>query len=292
MDSSDEIYEDPHKLFKAMTAGNPNLPTPAFLSFEEVKKLTSQYAKDIFASQNALADILDRYEATLIKRWLKKTSTQRQNILTAAFPGIPQTHRPDFWALRKEDPGQLRAGTRYRDHWLLPSLNLEDLSKPRNLLLFLRSRTRSPPGTFVNADANSVHVGHIAQAVMPAYLSGYTMLLSGQENHQAYGRMISWEEDDEAFDMMSSGIGLQPGEGLQILEIQQRKMTFLQRCAEIILQDLPTKDLSVPKQIMQVARKSDTRTAMIIVIISLSSKSTLSKGKDIIETSSTRYIVY
>ncbi|KAL8856562.1 MAG: hypothetical protein Q9178_006877 [Gyalolechia marmorata] len=247
-DLPDDIYGDPQRLFQAMTQGNPNLPVPLFLSFQEVKRMAVGYAKDIFTAQRDLVNILDRHEDTLVKRWLKKTTIQRQKVLTTALPGIPQTHRPDFWALRKESQEQIRAGTQYRDHWLLPSLNIENLSKPRNLLLFLRSRARNPPGAFVNADANSVHLGHVAQAIMPAYLSGYTMLLAGQNSQGTYGRMISWDTDAQAFDMMSKGTGLQPGEGLQVMEIQQRKLCFLHRCAELILQDFQLKDLSVPKQ--------------------------------------------
>ncbi|KAI4181379.1 MAG: hypothetical protein LQ346_006798 [Caloplaca aetnensis] len=83
---------------------------------------------------------------------------------------------------------------------------------------------------------------------MPGYLSGNTMLLAGQNTEKAYGRMISWQNDDEAFQMMSRGTGLQPGEGLQVMEIQQRKLQFLQKCVEVILQDLPLEDPSIPKQ--------------------------------------------
>ncbi|KAI4245931.1 MAG: hypothetical protein L6R42_010044, partial [Xanthoria sp. 1 TBL-2021] len=248
MDAPDDFYADPKSMFEAMAAGNPNLPVPVFLSFQQAKAKAKQYSHDIFTAQRALVNILDRHEETVIKRWQKKTTVQRQKLLTTAFPAIPPTHRPDFWAIRKESTRQRRAGTLFRDHWLLPSLNLEDLSKPRNLLLFLRSRTRNPPGEFVNADANSVHIGHTVQALMPPYLSGYTMLLAGQNTQLSYGRMLSWDEDDDAFDMMSSGTGLQPGEGLQVLEIQQRKMQFLQKCIELILQDLPLHDHNIPKQ--------------------------------------------
>ncbi|KAL8944455.1 MAG: hypothetical protein Q9211_000597 [Gyalolechia sp. 1 TL-2023] len=228
-----------------MAAANPTLPVPVFLSFQGASHQAKQYSRDIFTAQRALVHMLDRYEETLIKRWLKKTTSQRQKILLMAFPSIPPTHRPDFYAFRQGSRG---LDPRYRDYWLLPSLNLEDLSKPKNLLFFIRSRSRNPPGVFVNADANSVHVGHVAQALMPPYLSGYTMLLAGQNTQYTYGRMISWDEDAEAFDMMSSGIGLQPGEGLQVMEIQQRKMDFLQKCTELVLQDLPLRDLGIPKQ--------------------------------------------
>ncbi|KAL8788644.1 MAG: hypothetical protein Q9213_001572 [Squamulea squamosa] len=248
MEIPEDVYGGPQRLYAAMAAGNPSLPVPVFLTFEEVNSKAKKYSQDIFTAQRDLVNILDRHEGTIIKRWLKRTTVQRQKVLTTAFPGIPLTHRPDFWAFRKESQPQLRSGTQYRDHWLLPSLNREDLSRPRNLLLFLRSRTRNPPGDFTNADANSVHIGHTTQALITPYLSGHTMLLAGQNTQEAYGRMVSWDEDDEAFDLMSRGTGLQPGEGLQVMEIQQRKMQFLLGCVGHILQDLSLNDLSIPKQ--------------------------------------------
>ena len=62
------------------------------------------------------------------------------------------------------------------------------------------------------------------------------MLLTGQNTPETYGRMISWDEDPEAFNMMSSGVGIQPGEGLIVMEIQRRKLEFLLKSAQIILQ--------------------------------------------------------
>ncbi|KAL8680293.1 MAG: hypothetical protein Q9224_006952, partial [Gallowayella concinna] len=245
---TDAIYDNPQRMFQIMAQGNPNLPIPIFLTLRDAKRKASEHSEAIFTDQQVLVNILDRHKDTLIKRWLKKTNMQRHKVLTEAYPGIPSTHRPDFWAFRKESQAQIRAGTHYRDYWLLPHLNLEDLVKPKNLIYFLRSRARNFPGVFVNADANSVHLGYVIQAIMPSYLSGHTMLLAGQNTQQHYGRMSSWDDDVEAFDKMSTGIGLQPGEGLQVLEIQMRIMQFLRRTTGIILRDLALDDLNLPKQ--------------------------------------------
>lgn len=184
----------------------------------------------------------------LRNRWLKKSGQQRRKVLLAAFPNIPAIHRPDFEALRKETQEQTRAGTRFHDTFLLPSINLEDLMKPKNLILFMHSRGRNKPDVFVNSDFNSIHLATIAAAIVPSYISGYTMLLSGQMSATTYGQLVAWDDDPEAFDMMSNGRGVQPGEGLLILEIQQKKLDFLSRCAQNILHDLPLQDTSVPKQ--------------------------------------------
>ncbi len=242
------IYDDPERLFATMTQGNPNLPTPTFPKLPKVQQEAKSRAQDIFADKDALFGILERYEVTLRKRWVKKTGDQRRKVLSAAYPNIPSGHRPDFDAIRRESTDQMRSGSRFRDSFLLPSLNAEDLLKPKNLLLFMHSRGRNNPGVFANSDFNSIHLGTITQAIVPSYLSGYTMLLLGQNTVKTYGRLVSWDEDPDAFDMMSKGTGIQPGEGLLILEIQQRKLRFLLRCAQQILQDLPLEDSSIPRQ--------------------------------------------
>lgn len=242
------LYNDPQKLFAAMTGSNPNLPMPKFLDLAETRRMARSRSNAIFADRDALLNILERYEETLRKRWGKKTSEQRRKVLLRAYPGMPSMHRPDFEALRRESPGQIKAGTQFYDSFFLPSLNLEDLLKPRTLLIFLNARGRHDPDLFANIDFNSIHLAQTTQALNPAYISGYTMLLIGQKSASKYGRLISWDEDVNAVDMMSSGIGIQPGEGLLIMEIQQRKLSFLRSCAETILQDLPLHDTTVPEQ--------------------------------------------
>ena len=241
------IYDDPQKLFAAMTAGNPHLPVPKFMSLSDTRQMVTQRSKAVFADRDALLGILERYEETLRKRWGKKTGEQRRKVLKA-YPGIAANHRPDFAALRREGADQTTAGTQSRDTFLLPSINLEDLVKPKPLLMFLNARGRQDPDIFANADFNSIHLATTSQAIMPSYMSGYTMLLLGQKSASTYGRLISWDEDDTAFTKMSDGIGVQPGEGLLILEIQERKLGFLRSCAEGILQDLPLHDTAIPVQ--------------------------------------------
>lgn len=241
------IYDDPKKMFELMNAGN-GLPMPSFPSLAEVKQQAKQYAREIFTHRAALFDILERYEAILRKRWIRKIGEQRRKVLLTAYPTMPAKHRSDFEALRREGPESTRAGTRFRDAFLLPYMNLEDLLSAKHLLLFLTSRGRNGPDIFVDLDFNSIHLTTVTHAVTPSYLSNYTMLLAGQKTSSKYGRMVSWDDDVEAFDMMSKGTGIPPGEGLLVLEIQQRKLSFLLECAQVILQDLPLKDLNVQKQ--------------------------------------------
>ena len=136
------------------------------------------------------------------------------------MPNIPLRHRPDFEAFRTEPPAQLERGTRFRDAYLRPYINVEDLSEGKTLLLFLNTRARNPPSVFARADFNALHLGHICGAVMPAFLNEHTMLLSNATDATTYGKVISWGEDDRAFDWMQDGTEFMPGEGLLVLEIQ------------------------------------------------------------------------
>ena len=47
---------------------------------------------------------------------------------------------------------------------------------------------------------------------------------------------------------IKSGQGVLPGIGVLIMTIQERTLSFLLRCAELILHDLPLEDSSVPLQ--------------------------------------------
>ena len=231
------FYDDPRKLAFSM---------PTLISKNEVQRLAKQRATSIFAVREVLLSIYDRYGGTIHRRWTKKTSEQRRKVLLKAFPTMPASHRPDFEALRRESTKQRRSDTHFYDSYLLPSINQEDLIKPNTLLLFLESRCQNYPDAFANADFNSIHFAMIARAIVPSFLNEYTMVLLGQTTPTTYGRLISWDDDESAFDMMSRGVGIQPGEGLLTLEIQQRKLQFIRACVQTILEDLPITDLRLP----------------------------------------------
>ena len=186
----DNIYSDPQRLFAAMTQGNPNIPTPHFPSIGQVRKETKERVTQIFADYAALSHILERYENVLRARWLKKSNQQRRKLLIDVLPTIPTTHRPDFEVVRKHPSEKSRLKTQCYDNFLLPSINLEDLVQPRNLLLFLYSRGHNKPEVFVNSDFNSVRVGKVAQIIVCSYISGYVMQLRGQQTASTYGNLI------------------------------------------------------------------------------------------------------
>ena len=248
MDLNGIDWSDPESFFRAIGGGpGTNLPIPKMISPSQVKKQASEYSSQIFSNQVLLKDILDRHEPTIHKRWAKKTRNQRLEILLAAWPKISVAHRPDFMAFRKETEREREAGTKFRDAFMYPYINLEDLTKPRTLPLMLQSRARGAPYAFAFADYDAAHLGIVSKAIIPPFLNEYTMMLTGRTTPKTYGQLVSWDEDDSAFESMISGKGMHPGQGLLVLEIQARVMRFLVDFCERILHDIPASDLTTEK---------------------------------------------
>jgi hypothetical protein len=234
----DDFYSSPQKMFASLAAGNPNLPIPSLPSCAQVKREAAEPSVTIYAHWNRLHEILERHEGVLRKRWMKKTKQQREKILLSAWPGMATTHRPDFQAFKTESDQRRQNRTQFRDAYLFPYINLEDLSKAKNLLLLLHSRGHTKPHVFAFFDFETQQIGLTSGAIVPPYLGSYTMLLTGETSPETYGRLLSWDDDDNAWDLYTSQIGFQPGEGLIVMEIQDRLLRFLVQCAETIVNDL------------------------------------------------------
>jgi hypothetical protein len=212
----------------------PPLPT-----VNEVEAAAFKRSTNIFKSWNRLHDLLLQHEDTLRKRWVKKSVIQRKQVLLEAWPGMATKHRPDFQALGKDTINRLlQSKSKYRKEFLYPYINLEDLTKPNNLLLFLNSRGHHRPDVFSFVDLQTQRTGRATKAILPAYLHGYTMLLANQTTPEMYGKLIPWGWKLLGLAPMLYGLGAQPGEGLLALEVQETLLSFLVKCSESILQDL------------------------------------------------------
>jgi hypothetical protein len=206
-----------------------DLPTPA-----EARQQARCRASNVLSEFKLLRDILDRHEETLRKRWTKKTRTKRKEVLLTIWPTMAPSHRPDFEAFQKSRMS--------RAAYLMPYMNIEDLSQGNTLLLLLNARGRNQPSNFTHADFEACRLGHVSGAVMPAFLNNFTMFLDG-EDIETYGRMVAWDDDDSAFDLMMSQRAFQPGEALLILEIQEKVLHFLVQWSQLVLHDIAAADL-------------------------------------------------
>lgn len=218
----------------------PEVKLPADVLREAMKM-----SDKIFLSYDTLHEILKRHEATIRKRWIKKTRQQRLKILLNAWPNMPANHRPDFDAFRKETEADRNRGTKYRGCFMWPYINQEDLMKTKALPLLLNARGRNYPSHFADADIEAMRLGLVTKAIVPISLNGYVMILNDvSENTRDYGKLMACEERPDTFESMFEQNGFKPEVGILILEVQERLLAFLVQCCLQILHDIPESTLS------------------------------------------------
>ncbi|KAL2277788.1 hypothetical protein FJTKL_15217 [Diaporthe vaccinii] len=227
-------YSDPSTI-----ASLTGMPAPPTMEPADLQRRARGMSEDIFHNHGLLQEILYRHEATIQKRWLKKTRPQKLKILLDAWPNMAVVHRPDFQAFRKEPQHVRHAGTSFREHFMWPFINQEDLAKPKTLLLLLNSRGRHPPSDFAAADNESMHLDKVTFAIVPVFLNCYVLVLNGATDPAEYGKLLAWDDHPEAFDWMHTRKQFLPGEGLLVLEAQHRLMKFLVQCCQSVLHDIP-----------------------------------------------------
>jgi len=221
---------------------------------DQMKKEALRLSEQIFISFDAINLILDRHQDTLQKRWLKKTIAKRSDLLAKAWPGIPAKHRPDFDTLRQAlqsafhrlllitnrrgcycpRKGALKAPA--PDVYLFPFINLEDLTKPETLLVFLHARARNQPWKFALVDRTTGHTKPLLKSNDPI---DARMYLFNREGPKTYGRIYKARKGDTAAKYLStrSEIVVDASEGLQVLNVQNRILEFLFQCCVLILKD-------------------------------------------------------
>lgn len=71
-------WDDPSSFFKAIGAGpGGSMPMPEMKSAPDVRREATARSAKIFTSYETLREILQRHEATIRKRWIKKTRASK-----------------------------------------------------------------------------------------------------------------------------------------------------------------------------------------------------------------------
>ena len=215
---------------------NPEfIPKPSSVSLSEIKRIVAVRSQQIFQDWYRLNDILRRRESLLVTRWINKPRDKRKKILLAAWPNMSTIHRPDFQA-RWNENFQRTPMANSRDAYLLPFINLEDLLKTKNLLLLFNSRGYNKPDVFSYVDYRSVNYAKSSKSIQAPVLQSHMMFLSGRTTPQTYGELVP-NNGNDAINLEMAGITQSPGDGLLVLEIQEKLLRFLVRVAELILHD-------------------------------------------------------
>ena len=177
-----------------------------------------------------LANVVGQHEDLIRKRWLKKTHAQRKDLLLRAMPGMAAMHRPDI-----EDV--LHTCCPYNRHpdgiafHAFPYLNLEDMTKPKSLLMLLNTRGRNLPNVFAYSD---FELGPLAQ-IRPMLLKETTFTMDFIES---YGGIVEHSTGSEAASSINKGTTMHPVHGWHMLAVQRLLMKFLFQCCQEILHDL------------------------------------------------------
>ncbi|KAF9344212.1 hypothetical protein BGX26_004648 [Mortierella sp. AD094] len=237
-------WSDPSSFFDSISLPRPSsFPTP-----DEVRKEARERVTKIFKDWTLLNHIIQRHETKIQKRWLKKKREQRKTILLTAWPNMSASHRPDMEAFFRE---KSRNTTAFREAYLWPHINQEDLLKPKLFLIFLNTRARNFPSAFSAADHASFRFATTSGKVTAAFLNEYTMMFTGRNTPETYGQLYSWDDHDEAASWLFTQRGVHPGYGLQILEVQERVYHFLLECCFQILHEKPRESLMIDDSLIE-----------------------------------------
>ena len=219
------------------------------LTPDEVRSEAKARSEAVFGHLNNLKNIIDTLEPSIQKRWINKTKEKRKKILLQAFPDIALCHCPDLQALKAISTNAASVASKSALMW--PQINLEDLLKPRHLLIFLNSRGRNPPDAFAMADWDACRLGAISRAVDIVFLNHHVMMFTGRRTPETYGELVAWNDHPEAIDWFIKQRGLPPGAGLHTLKVQERLYLFLVDCCKAILHEISADSIEHVRQVVQ-----------------------------------------
>ncbi|KAI4200738.1 MAG: hypothetical protein LQ350_003755 [Teloschistes chrysophthalmus] len=241
---------DPLEAVRLAKEANHTRYAPEVLDLKDTRDRVKAIVGSIFTHHERLNFLLDNYGDMICTRWQRKAPAAREKVITAAWPRtLPQSHRPDVHALLRYSLKQSLHPE--QDHFLFPHLNIDDLTKLRPLMVMMHSRARHSPEAFAVLDSESMWLGRVSAILIPGILGQQTMFLKGETTANTYGRIVQWRNDNRIKQCQDEGIGLSPGKGLQVLEMQRQLFNFLVRCAELILTDIkhqqPRRDFEATK---------------------------------------------
>lgn len=147
------------------------------------------------------------------------------------------SRRPDVDGLRNETPEYPGKVPDHIEAYMWPYINQEDLCQRQIMLLFLTTRGRDHPTEFAAVDEAAMRVGRAKTEMQTDFLLDHVMMFTGRTDIERYGELIHWKDHPEAQHWYATRKATLAGSGLQILEAQERIMSFLVRFAMRVLHD-------------------------------------------------------
>jgi hypothetical protein len=235
--------------------------------------------EEVPARRGYLKEITERHESRIQERWMKKTIEERRQLLLSVWPYMSPWHQfesftesltdIDTTADKKPVPRKTDKATS-DGHW--PYINLEDVVDPKLLMVFINSRARSHPEKFSLCELDftfrvkmnskmAVNYQDCRAQVVPelageneikAFLACNVQLVNdlkgeyvieGVLGTNRYGCVFTFPDEETADIWDSWRCGCHLREGLRILQVQHGIYSFLSKCCEQILHDIPSTEL-------------------------------------------------
>jgi hypothetical protein len=208
-------------------------PSP---TIDKVTRTSRALADGLFSDWHELKNIINNHNELIRKRWRNKTRDQKTAVLLEAWGDVmSESHRPDltlFTNTSDKEPSQPL------DAYKWPYINLEDLLRPKVLPSFLESRGIYHPHVFCHTDLSACALGIATGKIGGSDIKGGAVLFLESKTPQDYAEVILNTETKDSTSSDSTGCWFAIGQGLLILEVQQRTWHFLLACAKAIVHDL------------------------------------------------------
>lgn len=211
--------------------------TDLSIGSSEIRREIEERAHRISNNYEVLHEILRRHQPTIQARWTKKRPSQKQKVLRELWANMPERHRPDFYAFRCA--GAQKRNNKYRDWYMWPYINEQDLTARDSLLLLINSRAFYTPSNFVDGDLAAMKFGLEMGILESVPLPGYSITLLDSESIEDYGKLVDISTYSESEIICLDEKRISPYYGILVLEAQDRLMEFLVNCCKKILHDIP-----------------------------------------------------
>ena len=198
---------------------------------EDPASLAQSYAKAIKQDRDFWYRKILESAPALLKRWRSRGEAKRKEILIKAQPDMYPYSQPFIEITSREK--KLQEARKHRSAYLLPYINIEDLSKDSvNFIRLLHHRTTYPPQDWVHFDNAQLQPSCMQGGLEEKSAEGCVMMCD-----EEYG---TWKDFDRI--AVHRGDAYGAIRGLLILEAQQRLMSFLRKMVTTILKDASASD--------------------------------------------------
>lgn len=216
---------------------------PEKISVDNAHTRRTPLVSNIFENLNLLNAILDRHQATIFKRWDKKSEEKRRSLVVAAWGSrMAENRRPDF-KVWQSVLAQEYIPPNYREAIMMPHINQENLVKGSILPLYLTTRAKTHPSNFVGADCKAMHMKIFGPLLGVTQVTDYVMKFTERDGPEEYAEILRIRDHPQADDWLDSEKAWPVGWSLLILEAQETIMSFLVKCAKAVLHDLSHQQL-------------------------------------------------